>query len=147
MNKAIIIGRLGLDPTANKTQTGITVVNLSIATNEPYTDQGGNKVEKTEWHKVVVFGKQAEFCSNYLSKGRLVMVEGSIQTRKWQDQQGQNRYTTEIKAQRVQVLDSRNVHPKEEGMPPCDDYSRNKYTGDVQGAFINSKSDMDDLPF
>lgn len=105
MNKAIIIGRLGQDPSANKTQSGTTVVNFSVATNESYIDKGGNKVERTEWHRVVTFGRQADFCAEYLSKGRLVLVEGKIQTRKWQDQNGNDRYTSEILAARVQALD------------------------------------------
>lgn len=105
MNKAILIGRLGQDPKTASTQTGATIVNFSLATDESYTAQDGNKIEKTEWHRIVTFGKQAEFCANYLSKGRLVLVEGSLQTRKWQDKEGQNRYTTEVKAQKIQALD------------------------------------------
>jgi single-strand DNA-binding protein len=105
MNKAILIGRLGQDPKTANTQTGTTIVNFSLATDESYTGQDGNKIEKTEWHRVVAFGKQAEFCSNYLSKDRLVLVEGSLQTRKWQDQEGLVRYTTEVKALRIQALD------------------------------------------
>jgi single-strand DNA-binding protein len=77
VNKAILIGRLGQDPKTANTQTGTVIVNLSLATDESFTGQDGNKVERTEWHRVVAFGKQAEFCSNYLSKGRLVLVEGS----------------------------------------------------------------------
>ena len=107
MNKAILIGRLGQDPKVAYAQTGTTIVNFSIATDESYTDREGNKVDKTEWHRIVTFGKQADFCANYLTKGRLVLVEGSLQTRKWQDQEGQDRYTTEIRALRVQALDSK----------------------------------------
>ncbi|MFP4399413.1 MAG: single-stranded DNA-binding protein, partial [Desulfonatronovibrio sp.] len=107
MNKVILVGRLGQDPKLAYAASGVAVANFNIATDESFTDRDGNKNEKTEWHKIVVFAKQAELCSNYLSKGSLVLVEGSLQTRKWQDQQGNDRYTTEIKAQRVQFLDTR----------------------------------------
>ena len=105
LNKVLLIGRLGQDPKLNYLQNGTPVASLSLATDESYKDKNGNKVERTEWHRVVVWGKQAEFCANYLSKGRLVFVEGKLQTRKWQDRQGQDRYTTEIVAARIQALD------------------------------------------
>ena len=105
LNKVMIIGRLGRDPELRYTQSGAPIASLNIATDESYTDRDGNKVERTEWHRVSVFQRQAENCAHYLSKGSLVYVEGSLQTRKWQDQQGQDRYTTEIKAQRVQFLE------------------------------------------
>ncbi len=108
LNKVMIIGRLGRDPELRYTQNGTPVTSLNIATDESYIDREGVRQDRTEWHRVTVFQKQAENCSNYLSKGSLVFVEGSLQTRKWQDQQGQDRYTTEIKAQRVQFLDRRN---------------------------------------
>ena len=107
LNKVMLIGHLGRDPELRYTQTGAPIATLNIATDESYTDRDGNKVERTEWHRVSVFQRQAENCANYLSKGSLVYVEGSLQTRKWQDQNGQDRYTTEIKAQRVQFLDRR----------------------------------------
>ena len=107
LNKVMIIGHLGRDPELRYTQTGAPIATLNIATDESYTDRDGNKVERTEWHRVSVFQRQAENCANYLTKGSLVYVEGSLQTRKWQDQNGQDRYTTEIKAQRVQFLDRR----------------------------------------
>lgn len=105
LNKVMIIGRLGKDVELRYTQGGAAVANFSVPTDEGYTDNQGQKVERTEWHKVNCFGKQAENCANNLGKGSLVHVEGSLQTRKWQDKNGQDRYTTEIKAQRVQFLD------------------------------------------
>jgi len=106
LNRVMLIGRLGQDPKISYTQSGSPVVNMSLATDEGYKDrQSGQNVERTEWHRIVVFGQAAEFCANYLAKGRLVFVEGRIQTRKWQDQNGQDRYTTEIVANRVQGLD------------------------------------------
>lgn len=103
-NKAMIIGRLGRDPEIRYTQAGTPVCNMSLATDESYKQQDGTKVEQTEWHKVNVWGKQAENVAKYLAKGRQCLVEGSLQTRKWQDQQGNDRYTTEIKASRVVFL-------------------------------------------
>ena len=115
LNKVMIIGRLGRDPELRYTQSGSPVATLNVATDESYTDRDGNKVDRTEWHRVSVFQRQAENCANYLTKGSLVFVEGSLQTRKWQDQQGQDRYTTEIKAQRVQFLDRKGDAPRGEG--------------------------------
>ena len=107
VNKIFIIGRLARDPELRYTQNGSAIANMTVATDESFTGSDGNKVERTEWHRVTVFGKTAENCVNYLGKGSLVHVEGSLATRKWQDQNGQDRYTTEIKAQRVQFLDRR----------------------------------------
>jgi single-strand DNA-binding protein len=107
MNKVILIGRLGRDPELSYTPNGQARCKFSIATDEGYRDrQTGQRVEKTEWHNIVAWRQTAEFCGNYLSKGRLVMVEGKLQTRKWQDQAtGQDRYMTEIVADNVQGLD------------------------------------------
>lgn len=106
-NKVFLLGRLARDPELRYTQNGSSIANMTVATDESFTGSDGNKVERTEWHRVTVFGKAAENCGNYLGKGSLVHVEGSLATRKWQDQNGQDRYTTEIKAQRVQFLDRR----------------------------------------
>lgn len=105
LNKVMLIGRLGADPEVRYTQSGVPVATLSVATDESYMDKDGNRQEKTEWHRVVVFQRAAENCGKFLGKGSLVYVEGSLQTRKWQDQQGQEHRTTEIKGQRVQFLD------------------------------------------
>ncbi len=123
LNKVMLIGRLGRDPELRYTQNGTPVTSLNVATDESYTDRDGNRQERTEWHRVAVFQKQAELCSNYLSKGSLVYVEGSLQTRKWQDQQGMDRYTTEIRAQRVQFLDRRS---NDGGQRGGDDYQQGR---------------------
>ena len=107
LNSVHIIGRLARDPELRHAQNGTPIANLRIATDESYTDRDGNKVDRVEWHTVVVFNKPAEACANHLGKGSLVFVDGSLQTRKWQDANGQDRYSTEIKAQRVQFLDRR----------------------------------------
>lgn len=107
VNKAIIVGRLGQDPEVRYTRNGDAVCNLSVATSRRWTDDQGEQRESTEWHRVVVWGNQAEQCGEYLSKGRLVYVEGSIRTEKWQDDQGNDRYTTKIRAYTVRFLGSR----------------------------------------
>jgi single-strand DNA-binding protein len=107
MNKVILIGNLGANPEMRFTQGGQAVANLRIATSERWTDKSGQKQETTEWHRVVVFGKQAEIAGQYLTKGRQVCIEGRIQTRQWQDQQGNKRYTTEIIAQNLMMLGGR----------------------------------------
>lgn len=104
VNKVMIIGRLGTDPEVKTVSGGNTVARLSVATSENWTDREGQKQERTEWHRIVVWGKLAELCGKYLSKGRQVFVEGRLQTRSWEDQQGQKRYTTEIVASSVQFL-------------------------------------------
>lgn len=108
LNLVQIIGRLGRDPELRYTSSGQAVCSLNVATDESYNDRDGNRVERVEWHRVSVFGKIAESCANYLAKGSLVYVEGNLTTRKWQDPNGQDRSTTEIKAKSVQFLDRRN---------------------------------------
>lgn len=104
VNKVIIIGRLGQEPELKYTPSGAAVCNFSVATSDSWTDKGGQKQERTEWHRIVVWGKLAELCNQYLAKGRQVFVEGSLQTRSWDDQNGQKRYTTEINARNIQFL-------------------------------------------
>jgi len=107
VNKVILVGNLGANPELRYTQGQQAVANLRIATTERWTDKSGQKQEATEWHRVVVWGKQAEIVGQYLTKGRQVYIEGRIRTRQWQDQSGQKRYTTEIVAQNVQMLGGR----------------------------------------
>lgn len=106
LNKVMLIGRLGGNPEMRQTKTGTAVANFNLATSEVYMDKDGQRQDKTEWHRIVVWGKQADLCAQYLAKGRQVFIEGKLQTRQWQDQQGQNRYTTEIIASNVRFLDS-----------------------------------------
>jgi len=107
LNKVILVGHLGQDPKISYTQSGQPVANLRMATSERFKDKQGQWTDRTEWHSVVAWGKDAEFCSNYLAKGALIMVEGRLQTRKWQDKDGQDRYSTEVVANRVQSLGGR----------------------------------------
>lgn len=104
VNKVILIGRLGADPEIRYTQGGSPVANLRLATNESWKGKDGNKEERTEWHKVVCWAKLAELASQYLSKGRQVYIEGRLQTRMWEDKDGQKRYSTEIVASTLQFL-------------------------------------------
>ncbi|RMD64876.1 single-stranded DNA-binding protein [Candidatus Parcubacteria bacterium] len=105
VNKAIIVGTLGRDPEVRAASNGNTIANLSVATSESWTDKNtGQRQEKTEWHRVVLFGKVAEIAAQYLRKGSHVYLEGKLQTRKWTDQNGQDRYTTEIVANEMQML-------------------------------------------
>jgi single-strand DNA-binding protein len=104
VNKVILIGNLGRDPEVRYTQNGTAVANFTLATNEVWNDKSGARQEKTEWHRVVVWGKQAEIAREHLSKGKQVYIEGSIQTRQWDDREGNKRTTTEIKAQRLMMM-------------------------------------------
>ena len=107
VNKVILIGNLGADPETRYLPSGDAVANIRIATTEVWKDKGGEKQEHTEWHRIAFFGKLAEIAGEYLKKGSPVYVEGRIRTRKWQDKEGQDRYSTEIVADRMQLLGSR----------------------------------------
>lgn len=107
INKAILLGNLGKDPELRYTNSQMAVCSFSLATGERRKDQSGKWVDHTEWHNIICFGKTAENCSNYLKKGRQVFVEGRIQTRKWQDKEGRDRWTTEIIASTVQFVGAR----------------------------------------
>jgi single-strand DNA-binding protein len=104
VNKVILIGRLGKDPEMRFTQGGRAVTSFSLATNENWTDQSGERQERTEWHRIVTWGKLAENCAKLLNKGKQVYIEGRLQTRSWDDRDGNKRYTTEIVANAMQIL-------------------------------------------
>jgi single-strand DNA-binding protein len=104
VNKVLLIGRLGNNPEIRYTNTGTAVANFNLATSENWNDKNGQRQERTEWHRVVVWGKLAELCEKYLSKGRQCFVEGRLQTRSWDDKDGNKRYTTEIVAATIQFL-------------------------------------------
>ena len=107
VNKVILIGNLGADPEIRYMPSGEAVANLRVATTDKYKDRSGEMQEATEWHRVSFFGRTAEVCGEYLKKGSQVYIEGSIRTRKWQDQSGQDRYTTEIRGDRMHMLGGR----------------------------------------
>lgn len=104
LNKAMLIGNVGQDPEIRYTPGGDAVANLSVATSEKWKDKQGDKQEKTEWHRIVAFGRRAEVIGEYVTKGSKLYIEGKLQTKKWQDQSGNNRYTTEIIADKIQML-------------------------------------------
>lgn len=133
VNKVIIVGNLGNDPEVSATQNGGTVVKLSVATSDSWKDKNtGQTQERTEWHKIVLFNRLADVAAEYLSKGSKVYLEGKVQTRKWQDQSGQDRYTTEIIGNVLQMLDSKK----------SDDAPKQK-----QEFAKDKKEDLDDIPF
>ena len=131
VNKVILIGNLGRDPELRYTQSGQAVTNFSLATTDRFSNKSGEREERTEWHRVVAWARTAELCAQYLSKGRSVYVEGRLQTREWEDKEGQKRRTTEVVAQTVQFLgsprDGQQASPPPEpgggapGTPPADD--------------------------
>lgn len=112
LNKVMLIGRLGRDVELRQAQGGTSIASFTVATDESYVARDGQRVEQTEWHRVSVFGKQAELCGKFLGKGSLVYVEGKLRTRKWTDQSGQERSSTEINADRVQFLDRKQEQPQ-----------------------------------
>ena len=137
LNRVLIMGNLGRDPELRYTPSQTAICSLNIATNEDWTDKSGVRQKKTEWHRVVVWGKQGENVSKYLSKGSQVLVEGSLTTSSWDDAQtGQKRYKTEIKAQRVHFLDR-----KGEGVSPSPMDRGAPFEGD------DTKFADDDIPF
>ncbi len=107
LNKATLIGNLGGDPEVRYTQSGTAVANFTIATSERWKDKDGQQQEQTEWHRIVAFARLGEICGEYLSKGSKVYIEGRIQTRSWEDKDGNKRYTTEIVAREMKMLDSK----------------------------------------
>ncbi|ODN41274.1 single-stranded DNA-binding protein [Piscirickettsia litoralis] len=122
VNKVILVGHLGSDPEIRSTQSGESVATFSVATTERYKDASGQQQEITEWHRVVLWRRLAEIARDYLKKGRQVYIEGKIKTRKWQDRQGQDRYTTEIIGNNLQMLGSGQSNPHSTPPPVMEDY-------------------------
>ena len=141
INKVILIGNLGADPEVRFLPSGQAVGNFNIATTERWTAKSGEAAERTEWHRIVVFGKQAETCKEFLKKGRQVYVEGRLQTREWEDKQGQKRMTTEIVAQTVRFLGSGPGRAGEQGVEPSSPVTEPPEQPSVLG------SSDDDIPF
>jgi single-strand DNA-binding protein len=143
VNKVILIGRLGKDPEVKSLPSGTTVTKFSIATDEKYTDRQGEKQERTEWHNIVAWGKLAEICGQYLRKGKLVYIDGSIRTDSWEDKEsGQKKYRTEIIANTMQMLDKKS--DGDEGGSYAGAGSR-KSTGSTAAG--SQMDDDEDVPF
>ena len=153
VNKVILIGNLGRDPEVRYMPSGDAVANITIATTETWKDKGGEKQEQTEWHRVAMFGKTAEIAGEYLKKGSQVYIEGKLQTRKWTDKEGQERYTTEIRADRMQMLGSRSggserMPPAEEEAPSRSSATPAKKTSTAEPGKASGFDDLeDDIPF
>ena len=146
VNKVILIGNLGNDPDIRYTASGAAVANISLATAETWRDkETGDQQERTEWHRIVFFGRLAEIVGEYLKKGSQIYVEGRLQTRKWQDKEGNDRYTTEIVANEMQMLGSRAVgggQPNQEKAPPAGEKES------VSASKTRTDEDFDDdIPF
>lgn len=143
VNKVILVGNLGQDPEVRYSPNGGAIANISVATSESWKDKNtGEQVEKTEWHRVVFFRRLAEIAGEYLKKGSKVYIEGKLQTRKWQDKNGQDRYTTEIIANEMQMLDSRGGSTNFSQAEPA--------AASNSGASIDAPPPMDfddDIPF
>jgi len=145
VNKVILIGRLGKDPEIRSTPQGTTVAKFTLATDERFTDRSGEKQERTEWHNIVAWSKLAEICGQYLKKGKLVYIEGSLRTDSWEDKEtGQKKYRTEIVAQNMQMLDRKG----DEGGGGS--YGGGSYAGAKKGSSSSAPETMEDdeeVPF
>ncbi|MDQ7011728.1 MAG: single-stranded DNA-binding protein [Mariprofundaceae bacterium] len=146
LNKVMLIGNLGADPETRYTQDGTCVCNIRLATTEKFKNRNGEQQERTEWHRVVLWGRLGEIANQYLRKGRQVYIEGKIETRKWQDKDGNDRYTTEIRALNMQMLGGRGGEGGER--PPAS--QGQKQAGEDPFASAPEFADVpadDDIPF
>ena len=148
VNKAILVGNLGRDPELRQTPNGQSVVNFTLATSETWTDKSGERVERTEWHRIVAWGRTAEMCAQYLTKGRTVYIEGRIQTREWEDKEGNKRYTTEINASTVNFIGPRGSGGGDSAAgPPGGRGEGGGSPGRNEASGGDSGPPMDDIPF
>ena len=151
VNKVILVGVLGKDPETKTFANGGSLTQFSIATSETWTDKNtGERKEQTEWHNIVLQNKLGEIAQQYLRKGSKVYIEGSLNTRKWTDQNGQERYTTQIKGQQMQMLDSANGNNQQQAQQPKPQQQQNSYAAKPQQAYKPQNGGgkiEDDLPF
>ena len=150
VNKVNLLGNLGADPETKKTASGQNITLFNLATSNAWTNREGQRQEHTEWHRIVVWGKLAETCAEYLSKGRKVYIEGRLQTRSWEDDKGQKRYTTEIVANQVLFLGGGNQEKRASDAPSS--YTSEPAFGAESSSQQNSQNESstqqaDDLPF
>ncbi len=146
VNKVIIIGNLGKDPEMKYMPSGDAICNFSVATTDSWKDKNGEKQEKTEWHRISMFGKLAEIAGKYLKKGSQVYIEGRLQTRKWQDKEGKDQYTTEIVADRMQMLGARSGEGRSSESSAGSQQSRGG-DGGMHGTNSGVQDHFDDIPF
>jgi single-strand DNA-binding protein len=142
INKVILVGRLGADPDIRYSPNGVAIAKFNIATNDSVSVGEGKWEDRTEWHRIVTFGKTAEFCGNYLAKGRLIFVEGSIRTNQWEDPQGQKRHYTDIYARDIQLLGSPEGQSQGQGQAQGTGGDRNQ----MKNAGTAGRSAVEDLP-
>ena len=154
VNKVILMGNLGRDPEVRFMPNGDAVCNFSIATTDSWKDKAGERQEKTEWHNIVMYRRLAEIAGEYLKKGRPVYLEGRLQTRKWQTKEGQDRYTTEVIADSMQMLVGRDGAPAQESQPSSqpearDEFDQTPSRNNQSGSSNSSSFDEfeDDIPF
>ena len=154
VNKVILMGNLGRDPEVRFMPNGDAVCNFSIATTDSWKDKAGERQEKTEWHNIVMYRRLAEIAGEYLKKGRPVYLEGRLQTRKWQTKEGQDRYTTEVIADSMQMLGGRDGAPAQESQPNSqpearDEFDQTPSRNNQSGSSNSSSFDEfeDDIPF
>ena len=154
VNKVILMGNLGRDPEVRFMPNGDAVCNFSIATTDSWKDKAGERQEKTEWHNIVMYRRLAEIAGEYLKKGRPVYLEGRLQTRKWQTKEGQDRYTTEVIADSMQMLGGRDGAPAQESQPSSqlearDEFDQTPSRNNKSGSSNSSSFDEfeDDIPF
>ena len=154
VNKVILMGNLGRDPEVRFMPNGDAVCNFSIATTDSWKDKAGERQEKTEWHNIVMYRRLAEIAGEYLKKGRPVYLEGRLQTRKWQTKEGQDRYTTEVIADSMQMLGGRDGAPAQESQPSSqpearDEFDQTPSRNNQSGSSNNNSFDEfeDDIPF
>ncbi len=149
VNKVILVGRLGRDPETRYTGSGQAVANFSVATDESYKDRNGERQKRTEWHKIVVWGKQAEIAQQYLKKGSLVFIEGRIQTREWQDKEGNKRTSFEIVANNFRMLGGRAESAAAAGAGTGGGEPESQVTGADESAGGGSGAEIsdEDIPF
>ena len=151
VNKVILVGNLGGDPTMRYTPSGTAVANFNIATTEKYTNRSGERESRTEWHRVVAWGRLAEICNQYLKKGKQIYVEGRLQTRNWEDQSGTKRYTTEVIANNMVMLGraGESGDAPAQDFPPDDFQQSPNEDAATQGSSASKAADKDedDLPF
>ena len=151
INRVTLIGTLGKDPETKTFANGGSLTQFSIATSESWTDKNsGERKEQTEWHNIVLQNRLGEIAQQYLKKGSKVYIEGSLNTRKWTDQNGQERYTTQIKGSQLQMLDSANGNNQQQAQQPKPQQQQNSYTAKPQQPYQpqNGGADLDDdLPF
>lgn len=146
----MLMGRLGQDPELRYTPSGAAVANFSLATTEQWTDKSGQRQERTEWHRIVVWGKLGELCNQYLAKGRQALIEGSLQTRSWDGNDGAKRYTTEVIARNVQFIGGRPSDSSDsQGRAPfsSDDAPHFDQSADQYQVANDSNFTADDIPF